>query len=378
MANLAIALPLCPEKFTMITTQQVLDALSNVMDPDLGKDLVTLNMIKDIAIDNKNVAFTVVLTTPACPMKDMIHNACVNAIVHYVDKEAQVNINMTANVTSKRGDERPLLPKVKNIIAVASGKGGVGKSTVSANLAIALADLGAKVGLVDADIYGPSIPIMFDVVDEKPLVRNTEAGQLMVPVESYGIKLLSIGFFADPSQAVVWRGPMASKALTQLFRDADWGELDYLIIDLPPGTGDIHLTLVSGIPLTGAIIVTTPQLVALADAEKAVSMFQIPSINVPVLGIVENMSYFTPEELPDNKYYLFGKDGGKQMAEKLNVPLLAQLPLVQSIREAGDSGRPAGLQDNTPVSKAFLQLAMNVAQQVALKNAGVKPKEVTA
>lgn len=378
MANLAIALPLCPEKFTMITTQQVLDALSNVMDPDLGKDLVTLNMIKDIAIDNKNVAFTVVLTTPACPMKDMIHNACVNAIVHYVDKEAQVNINMTANVTSKRGDERPLLPKVKNIIAVASGKGGVGKSTVSANLAIALADLGAKVGLVDADIYGPSIPIMFDVVDEKPLVRNTEAGQLMVPVESYGIKLLSIGFFADPSQAVVWRGPMASKALTQLFRDADWGDLDYLIIDLPPGTGDIHLTLVSGIPLTGAIIVTTPQLVALADAEKAVSMFQIPSINVPVLGIVENMSYFTPAELPDNKYYLFGKDGGKQMAEKLNVPLLAQLPLVQSIREAGDSGRPAGLQDNTPVSKAFLQLAMNVAQQVALKNAGIKPKEVTA
>ena len=198
------------EKFIMITTQQVLDALSNVMDPDLGKDLVTLNMIKDIAIDDKNVAFTVVLTTPACPMKDMIHNACVNAIVHYVDKEAQVNINMTANVTSKRGEERPLLPKVKNIIAVASGKGGVGKSTVSANLAIALADLGAKVGLVDADIYGPSIPIMFDVVDEKPLVRNTEAGQLMVPVESYGIKLLSIGFFADPSQAVVWRGPMAS------------------------------------------------------------------------------------------------------------------------------------------------------------------------
>jgi ATP-binding protein involved in chromosome partitioning len=361
----------------MITIQQVLDALSNVMDPDLGKDLVTLNMIKDIAIKDKNVAFTVVLTTPACPMKDMIHNACVNAIVHYVDKEAEVNINMTANVTSKRGDERPLLPQVKNIIAVASGKGGVGKSTVSANLAIALADLGAKVGLVDADIYGPSIPIMFDVVDEKPLVRNTEAGQLMVPVESYGIKLLSIGFFADPAQAVVWRGPMASKALTQLFRDADWGELDYLIIDLPPGTGDIHLTLVSGIPLTGAIIVTTPQLVALADAEKAVSMFQIPSINVPVLGIVENMSYFTPAELPENKYYLFGMDGGKRMAEKLNVPLLAQLPLVQSIREAGDSGRPAGLQDNTPVSKAFLQLAMKVAQQVALKNASANAKEAT-
>ena len=353
----------------MITTQQVLDALSNVMEPDLKKDLVTLNMIQDVAVDGKKVSFTVVLTTPACPLKELIHNACVNAIIHLVDSEAEVTVNMTANVTSKRGDDRPLLPKVKNIIAVASGKGGVGKSTIAANLAVSLADLGARVGLVDADIYGPSIPIMFDVVDEKPLVRMVDGQQMMVPVESYGIKLLSIGFFADTSQAIVWRGPMASKALTQLFRDADWGELDYLIIDLPPGTGDIHLTLVSGIPLTGAVIVSTPQRVALADAEKGVSMFQLPNINVPVLGVVENMSYFTPAELPDNKYYIFGKDGAKNLAEQLGVPLLGQIPLVQSIREAGDSGRPAGLQENTPVANAFLELAKNVAQQVAIRNA---------
>lgn len=353
----------------MITNQQVLDALSNVMEPDLKKDLVTLNMIQDVAVDGKKVSFTVVLTTPACPLKELIHNACVNAIIHLVDSEAVVTVNMTANVTTRRSDDRPLLPKVKNIIAVASGKGGVGKSTIAANLAVSLADLGARVGLVDADIYGPSIPIMFDVVDEKPLVRMVNGEQMMVPVESYGIKLLSIGFFADTSQAIVWRGPMASKALTQLFRDADWGELDYLIIDLPPGTGDIHLTLVSGIPLTGAVIVSTPQRVALADAEKGVAMFQLPNINVPVLGVVENMSYFTPAELPDNKYYIFGKDGAKNLAEKLGVPLLGQIPLVQSIREAGDIGRPAGLQENTPVANAFLELAKNVAQQVAIRNA---------
>lgn len=352
----------------MITKEQVLDALSNVIEPDLKKDLVTLNMIEDVAVENKNVSFTVVLTTPACPLKELIHNACVNAIKHFVDQEAVVTVNMTARVTTKRSDENPLLPGVKNIIAVASGKGGVGKSTVAANLAVALADLGARVGLVDADIYGPSMPIMFDVVDEKPLVRMVDGQQKMVPVESYGIKLLSIGFFADTSQAIVWRGPMASKALTQLFRDADWGDLDYMIIDLPPGTGDIHLTLVGSIPLTGVIVVSTPQRVALADAEKGVSMFQLPTINVPVLGIVENMAWFTPDELPDNKYYLFGKDGGKDLAERLSVPLLGQIPLVQSIREAGDVGHPAGLQTNTPVANAFLELAKNVAQQVAIKN----------
>ncbi len=355
----------------MITKEIVLEALSNVIEPDLKKDLVTLKMIEDVNIVDKKVSFTVVLTTPACPLKDLIHNACVNAIKHYVDQEAEVEINMTARVTSKRQDEQPLLPKVKNIIAVASGKGGVGKSTIAANLAVSLADLGAKVGLIDADIYGPSVPIMFDVVDEKPLVKMVDGQQKMIPVESYGIKLLSIGFFAETSQAIVWRGPMASKALTQLFRDADWGELDYLIIDLPPGTGDIHLTLVGSIPITGAIVVTTPQTVALADAEKGVSMFQMPSINVPVLGIVENMAWFTPEELPENKYYIFGKDGGKDLAIKLNVPLLGQIPLVQSIREAGDAGRPAGLQEKSAVADSFLELAKNVAQQIAIKNAGM-------
>jgi len=353
----------------MISQEQVLAALSHVIEPDLKKDLVSLNMIRDIRIEGKKVFFSVVLTTPACPLKDMIHNACVNAIVHYVDQEAEVQINMTSDVTSRRGNERQLMPKVKNIIAIASGKGGVGKSTVSANLAVALARSGARVGLVDADIYGPSIPLMFDVVQEKPMGRMVDGKQMILPVESYGVKLLSIGFFADTSQAIVWRGPMASRALTQMFSDADWGELDYLLVDLPPGTGDIHLTLVSNIPLTGALIVTTPQAVALADAEKAVAMFRIPNINVPVLGMVENMSYFVPEELPDNRYYIFGKDGGKNMAERLEIPLLGQIPLVQSIREAGDNGHPAGLQTDTPVSLVFRELAGKLAQQVAIQNA---------
>lgn len=359
----------------MITKEIVLDALSNVIEPDLGKDLVSLNMIRDVEVDGVKVSFTVVLTTPACPLKDLIHNACVNAIKHYVSQEAQVSVHMTANVTTKRGAERPMLPFVKNIIAVASGKGGVGKSTVAANLAIALQKLGAKVGIVDADIYGPSVPIMFDVELEKPGMHTVDGAQLMIPVESYGIKIMSIGFFADPSQAIVWRGPMASKALTQLFRDVDWGELDYMIIDLPPGTGDIHLTLVGQIPLTGVVVVSTPQKVALADAEKGVAMFNMPSINVPVLGIVENMAWFTPEELPNNKYYIFGKGGAIDLAEKLQIPLLGQIPLIQSIREAGDSGHPAALQDNTLSSKAFETLAGEVARQVALKNAGMEKKE---
>jgi ATP-binding protein involved in chromosome partitioning len=260
------------------------------------------------------------------------------------------------------------LPKVKNIIAVASGKGGVGKSTIASNLALALVKQGASVGLVDADIYGPSQTIMFDVVHEKPLIKVVDGVNKIIPVESYGVKLLSIGFFADTSQAIVWRGPMAAKALTQMFSDADWGELDYMIIDLPPGTGDIHLSLVGAIPLNGVVIVSTPQNVALADAQKGVGMFQLPQINVPVLGIVENMAYFSPAELPDNKYYIFGKDGAKTLAEKLNVPLLGEIPLVQSICEAGDAGRPAVMQDTTPQALAFMQMASNVAQQVSIVN----------
>lgn len=356
-----------------ITKEKILEALRNVDDPDLKKDIVTLGMVKDVEVSGKNVSFTVVLTTPACPMKELIHKACVNAVIHFVDKEAVVNVAMTANVTSRRDQTQQLLPKVKNIVAIASGKGGVGKSTVASNLAVALALQGAKVGLVDADIYGPSQTIMFDVVNEKPLMRTVNGKNMLVPVINYGVKLLSIGFFADTNQAIAWRGPMASRALTQMFTDADWDELDYLLVDMPPGTGDIHLSLVSAVPLTGVIIVSTPQQVALADANKGVAMFRLPSINVPVLGIVENMAYFTPAELPNNKYYIFGKNGASQLAEKLNVPLLGQLPLVQSICEAGDAGRPAVLQQNTPQALAFQELAKNVAQQIAVRNATIPP-----
>lgn len=359
----------------MITPDKVKEALSNVIEPDLGKDLITLNMVKDIAVEGKKVSFTVVLTTPACPLKELIHNACVNAVKHYVSQEAEVEITMTANTSSGKAGKSGI-PGVKNIIAVASGKGGVGKSTVAANLAAALSQLGARVGLVDADIYGPSMPIMFDVEEEKPGVRMVDGKQMMIPVESYGVKIMSIGFFAETSQAIVWRGPMASKALTQLFNDAHWGELDYLIVDLPPGTGDIHLTLVSGIPLTGAIVVSTPQKIALADAEKGVAMFRLPNINVPVLGIVENMAWFTPEELPDNKYYIFGIDGAKELAARLGVPVLGQIPLVQSIREGGDVGHPVGLQQSGALSDLFIRLAGAVAQQVAIRNAQPQVAEV--
>ena len=363
----------------MITKEKVLEALSYVEEPDLKKDLVTLNMIRDVEINGKEVNFTVVLTTPACPLKALIERACVNAIIHYVDKDAQVKVNMTSNVTSRRGDDGVLLPGVKNIIAVASGKGGVGKSTVAANLAVALAKTNAKVGLIDADIFGPSQPIMFGVEHEKLFVNEKNGKTFMLPVEKYGVKVLSIGFLVDPGQAIVWRGPMASKALTQLFSDAEWGELDYMLIDLPPGTSDIHLTLVSAVPVTGAIIVTTPQTVALADATKGVSMFRMDKINVPVLGLVENMAYFTPEELPENKYFIFGKDGGKNLAEKLSIPLLGQIPLVQSIREGGDEGSPAALDENSPTGKAFMELAKSVAQQIAIRNATMQPtKKVEA
>lgn len=353
-----------------ITKEQVIDALRNVDDPDLKKDLVTLNMVKDVEVDGKKVSFTVVLTTPACPMKDMIHRACVNAIKYFVDQEAEVNVHMTANTTTQRANS--ILPGVKNIIAVSSGKGGVGKSTIAANLACALAMTGAKVGLVDADIYGPSVPIMFDVMNEKPMLRDVNGKTMMVPVESYGVKVLSIGFFSDINQAVAWRGPMATRALNQMLGEADWGELDYLVIDLPPGTGDIHLSLVSAVPLTGAVVVSTPQQVALADARKGVAMFRMPQVNVPVLGIVENMAWFTPAELPENKYFIFGREGATALAEQLDVPLLGQIPLVQSICEAGDAGRPAVLQNDTPQAQAFLQMAGNIVRQVAIVNS--KPK----
>jgi ATP-binding protein involved in chromosome partitioning len=357
----------------MITKEQVLEALRYVDDPDLKKDIVTLGMVENIEIDGKNVSFDVVLTTPACPMKNMIQNACINAIIHYVDKDAKVHANMTSRTTSGRVQNEALLPGVKNIIAIASGKGGVGKSTVAANLAVALAKRGAKVGLIDADIYGPSQHIMFGLEGEKLFVNERDGKTFMLPIEKYGVKVLSIGFLVDANKAIPWRGPMASKALRQLFSDADWGDLDYMLIDLPPGTGDIHLTLVSAVPVTGAVIVSTPQHVALADARKGVNMFQMQQINVPVLGLVENMAYFTPEELPNHRYYIFGKDGAKNLAAELDVPLLGQVPLVQSIREGGDTGIPIALDDDSPSANAFLEAADNLARQVSIRNDSFEP-----
>lgn len=362
----------------MITKEAVLKALGNVDDPDLGKDLVTLNMIRDVEIDGNDVSFTVVLTTPACPMKEMIEKACINAVQLLVSKEANVKVSMTSNVNSNRKDNKALLPDVKNIIAVASGKGGVGKSTVSVNLAIGLAEQGAKVGLLDADIYGPSIPIMLGMRDERPKMTDADGsgkGKIL-PIEKFGIKAMSIGLLVDEKQAVVWRGPIASSALKQFITDVHWGELDYLIIDLPPGTGDIHLTLVQAVPVTGSVVVSTPQPVAAADAKKAIMMFKQPQINIPILGIVENMAYFTPEELPDNKYYIFGQGGAQQMADQFELPFLGEVPIVQSIREGGDKGLPSVLDNANPSREVFLELASNVARNVSIRNADLEPTKI--
>lgn len=349
------------------TSSDIQKALSTVNDPDLKKDLVTLNMVRDIAVKNDSVSFTVVLTTPACPLKELIRQDCEKAVRKVVGKDMAILINITSSVTTLR-DNAPLLPGVKNIIAIASGKGGVGKSTITSNLAVALAQSGAKVGLIDADIFGPSIPVMFNCEREQPEVKVINGKNFILPLEQYGVKLISIGFLAPPESAVVWRGPMASSALKQFISDTIWGDLDYLFIDLPPGTSDIHLTLVQTVPVTGAVIVTTPQKVALADATKGLAMFKQPQINVPILGIVENMAYFTPEELPENKYYIFGKDGGKNLSEKFNVPFLGQIPLVQSIRESGDSGLPAVLKEGI-TARAFTDLAEALARQIAIRNA---------
>jgi len=351
-----------------INNESVLAALSKVEEPDLKKDLVTLGMIRNLQVEGNTISFTVWLTTPACPLKELIKERCMTALHADLGADIEVHIAMDAEVSSQRS-KGPVLPGVKNIIAVASGKGGVGKSTVTSNLALALAKSGAKVGLIDADISGPSIPTMFGVEDEQPKVTVVDGKNYLVPIEKLGIKLLSIGFLAHGDTAVVWRGPMMSSALKQFIMDCLWGDLDYLFIDLPPGTSDIHLTLVQTVPLTGAVIVTTPQKVALADAAKAISMFGQTPIKVPILGIVENMAYFSPPELPDNRYYIFGKDGGKKMAEKYTLPFLGEIPLVQSVRAAGDGGVPIVMHEDEPISKAFSSLASNVAQQVAIKNA---------
>jgi len=359
-----------------MTQQDILNALSHVQEPDLGKDLVTLNMVKDIEINGNAVSFTVVLTTPACPLKDLIKNACINAVKHLVNSEAEVTVNFTSNTTSNRTDPKNVLKGVRNIIAVVSGKGGVGKSTVAANLALALAEGGAKVGLMDADIYGPSQHIMFGIRGERPMMKDNGGKGLIVPIERYGIKVMSIGLLIDEKQAVVWRGPMVSSAIRQFVTDVDWGELDYLILDMPPGTGDIHLTVVQTIPVTGVIVVTTPQLIALADAKKGIAMFGQAQLKVPVIGLVENMSYFTPAELPDNRYYIFGKDGGKQLADDYEIPLLGQIPIVQSIREGGDLGIPVMAGDDAISKKAFLEFAGNAARGIAMRNAELPATEI--
>jgi ATP-binding protein involved in chromosome partitioning len=363
-----------------MTREKVLEALSNVQEPDLGKDIVTLNMVKDLEIDGNYVSFTVVLTTPACPMKDHIKNACINAVRLLVNKEATVNVKFTANTSSNRKDVQAQspLPKVRNVIAVVSGKGGVGKSTVAANFALALARGGASVGLMDADIYGPSVPIMFGVRGERPMMTaGPEGGKgMIVPLEKYGIKLMSIGLLVDEKNAVVWRGPMASSAIRQFITDVAWDELDYLVIDMPPGTGDIHLTLMQTAPVTGVIVVTTPQDVALADAKKGIAMFGQAQLKIPIIGLVENMSYFTPAELPENKYYIFGKDGGKKLAEEYDIPFLGQIPLVQSIREGGDAGVPIMASEDVVTKKAFSDFAGNAARSIAMLNANMRMERV--
>ncbi len=349
-----------------ITKDDILKALSTVEDPDLKKDLVTLNMIKDIEIEGSKVSFTVVLTTPACPLKELIKQNCIEAITRDCG-ELEIEINMTADVMAAKSMS-PDLPNVKNIIAVASGKGGVGKSTVTANLAVALAKTGARVGVIDADISGPSMPVMFNIEGERPGMMEEDGKSFILPIRQYGVDVISIGLLTDPDQAVVWRGPMASSALRQFIGDCKWNDLDYLLFDLPPGTSDIHLTLVQSVPVTGAVIVTTPQKVALADAIRGMGMFKQQQINVPILGIIENMSWFTPEELPDNKYYIFGEGGGQQLADKFDTELIGQIPLVQSIREGGDNGRPIVLENNI-MANAFDEAAKRLAQQVAIRNA---------
>ena len=357
-----------------LTTENCLKALSNVIDPDFKKDLVTLNMIKDVEIDGDNLSFTVVLTTPACPLKDHLESECRRVIREAFGEDVQVDILMTSRVTTPR-EQQDYLPGVKNIIAVASGKGGVGKSTVCVNLALALAKKGAKVGVLDADIYGPSIPIMFGTNNARPKVVKEGDKHRIIPIEKYGVSTLSIGYLVASPQAVVWRGPMVSSAIRQFVTDVEWGELDYLFIDLPPGTGDIHLSIISMAKPSSAIIVTTPQDVALADARKGIDMFLNPKVDVPVLGVVENMSYFTPAELPDNKYYIFGEGGGQRIAEEFKVPFLGELPIQPKVREGGDDGLPIVMQGNFGEATNYFNVADEVARQIAITNGAKAVKE---
>lgn len=358
-----------------IDKKSVLEALRKITVPGEGKNMVDSGAVQNIVVFGDEVVVDVVINNPSLQAKKRTEVEIMKAIHNEVHEKAKVFVNVKVIAPERPEIKGKPIPGIKNIVAVASGKGGVGKSTVTANLAVSLAKMGFQVGLLDADIYGPSMPIMFDVADEKPISVNVDGKSKMKPIENYGVKVLSIGFFTNPNQAVIWRGPMAAKALNQMIFDADWGELDFLLLDLPPGTGDIHLSIMQAMPVTGAVVVSTPQKIALADAQKGVAMFQQETINVPVLGIVENMAYFTPEELPNNKYYIFGKEGAKHLSEDLNVPFLGEIPLVQSIRESGDVGRPAALQENTPQAEAFVELARNVVQSVAERNKSLPPSE---
>lgn len=354
----------------------ILDALATVRYPGNGKNIVEAEMVADnLRIDGMKVSFSLTFEKPTDPFMKSVVKAAETAIHTYVSKEVEVTIT-TESRQAARPEPGKMLPQVKNVIAVSSGKGGVGKSTVAANLAVALSKLGYKVGLLDADIFGPSVPKMFQVEDARPYAETVEGRDLIVPIEKYGIELLSIGFFVDPDQATLWRGGMASNALKQLVGDAKWGELDFFILDTPPGTSDIHLTLLQTLAITGAVIVSTPQEVALADARKGINMYMNDKVNVPILGLVENMAWFTPAELPNNRYYLFGKEGTKRLAEELNVPLLGQIPIVQSICENGDNGTPSALDDNSMVGQAFLELARNVVKQTEKRNAEMAPTEI--
>jgi ATP-binding protein involved in chromosome partitioning len=361
-----------------LNKQDILKALESITVPGEGQNMVESGAVKNVVTFADEVIVDITIKNPSLQAKKRTEVDILKTIHEQVYEKAKitVNVKVDAPATPKANvvKENPI-PGIKNIVAIASGKGGVGKSTVTANLAVTLAKMGFNVGVLDADIYGPSMPIMFDVEGERPLSVTIDGKSKMKPVENYGIKILSIGFFTQPDQAVVWRGPMAAKALNQMIFDAAWGEIDFLLIDLPPGTGDIHLSIMQALPITGAVVVSTPQNVALADAKKGVAMFQQESINVPVLGIIENMAYFIPAELPDNKYYIFGKEGAKNLAEDLKVPFLGQLPLVQSIREAGDVGRPAALQTETPLEKAFEKITQNVVQEVVRRNDDLPPTE---
>jgi ATP-binding protein involved in chromosome partitioning len=351
-----------------IDRKNVLKSLEQITVPGEGANMVESGAIQNVLTFGDEVVVEISITNPAMQARKKVESEIINCIKQNISENAKVKVNVKVVAVENTEIKGKQLPGVKNIIAVSSGKGGVGKSTVTANLAVTLSSMGFKVGILDADVYGPSIPMMFDVQDARPLTENVSGKSKMKPVENYGVKILSIGFFTKPDQAVIWRGPMASKALNQLIFDAAWGELDFLLLDLPPGTGDIHLSIMQSLPITGAVVVSTPQNVALADAIKGVAMFKQESINVPVLGIVENMAYFTPAELPDNKYYIFGEGGAKNLAKDLDVPFLGELPIVQSIREAGDIGRPAAMQEGTEVINIITEITRNIVTQVINRN----------